>query len=548
MERQGNCVDGKLDDSNYSSPMPLIGFYITGATLVRLLFILLDVFVDFRNRKRWLPCRLFSLNSLTLTLLSIAVKLPLDLTSSMPNVEDQLSKLTGTTFLCMSMGFFMPSLGTTRESECYTNMAAMSILAIAVAINICIQMHTGMIILFRAQHIMILCCIVVFLTALWCCAFNIRNQKEVLANRVKDHFRKGQKSMLHRVKMSYLCSYNSNTQFVLCRNQITTLVAALCLFSSIVLLKVAFQSLVSRKLILCDGAQSVYKGSMKTIVVSQIITVLVGSSAIIFRLLSLFGHQSAKLTIQREQVTDAQSVISRNPILLAMGSDCDGCCKNNPSKKNDEAVEEFKDLINERELWLHEWTLRKGAQDMKRWIEKNKTLNHLVKLLSKTPPSNHQGSPKYHLKAHYNLARPGYEISSLSIVLLNKKKAMLAEALWENRNFCGVLLPKIIRIHGKDAFQALTELDKAISIIRHLKEVLRTDSVQKELAMITDFLLIRGYQSTGELYGYIEQIYIDMLNEYLIQLPNAIFKEIIESHAEEYEEKVKFALKVLCKM
>ncbi|KAK9081850.1 hypothetical protein Syun_031066 [Stephania yunnanensis] len=268
----------------------------------------------------------------------------------MPNVEDQLSKLTGTTFLCMSMGFFMPSLGTTRESECYTNMAAMSILAIAVAINICIQMHTGVIILFRAQHIMILCCIVVLLTALWCCAFNIRNQKEVLANRVKDHFRKGQKSMLHRVKMSYLCSYNSNTQFVLCRNQITTLVAALCLFSSIVLLKVAFQSLVSRKLILCDGAQSVYKGSMKTIVVSQIITVLVGSSAIIFRLLSLFGHQSAKLTTQREQVTDAQSVISRNPILRAMGSDCDGCCKNNPSKKNDEAVEEFKDLINEREL------------------------------------------------------------------------------------------------------------------------------------------------------------------------------------------------------
>ncbi|KAK9081851.1 hypothetical protein Syun_031067 [Stephania yunnanensis] len=137
------------------------------------------------------------------------------------------------------------------------------------------------------------------------------------------------------------------------------------------------------------------------------------------------------------------------------------------------------------------------------------------------------------------------KISSSSF---QNKKAMLAEALWENRNFCGVLLPKIIRIHGKDAFQALSELDKAISIIRHLKEVLRTDSVQKELAMITDFLLVRGYQSTGELYGYIEQIYIDMLNEYLIQLPNAIFKEIIESHAEEYEEKVKFALKVLCKM
>ncbi|KAK9137733.1 hypothetical protein Sjap_008327 [Stephania japonica] len=270
-----------------------------------------------------------------------------------------------------------------------------------------------------------------------------------------------------------------------------------------------------------------------------------------------------------------------------MGSGCDSCCKNDPSKKNDEDVEEFKDLINERELLLHEWTLRKGVQDMKRWIEKNKSVNHLVKLLSKTPPSNHPGSSMQHLKAHYNLARPSYEMSSLPIVLLvriatisipslsgsllssmdeifevidfvdrkissssfeNRKKSMLTEALWENREFCRVLLPKIITIHGKDAFQSQSELDKAISIIRHLKEVLRTDSVQKELAMITDFLLVRGYRSFDELYGYIEQIYIDMLNENLVQLPNAIFKEIIENHAEEYEEKVKFALKVLCKM
>ncbi|KAK9138697.1 hypothetical protein Sjap_009291 [Stephania japonica] len=145
-----------------------------------------------------------------------------------------------------------------------------------------------------------------------------------------------------------------------------------------------------------------------------------------------------------------------------MGSDCDSCCKNDPSKKNDEDVEEeFKDLINERELLLHEWTLRKGVQDMKRWIEKNKSVN---------PHAAFKGSLQFS-KARRNWLRSQ-----------------------------------------------------------------------------TDFLLVRGYRSIDELYGYIEQLYIDMLNEHLVQLPNAIFKEIIESHAEEYEEKVKFALKVLCKM
>ncbi|KAK9137734.1 hypothetical protein Sjap_008328 [Stephania japonica] len=93
-ENVNKCAYGALDNSNYSSPMPLIGLYITAATLVCLFFILVDVSVGFRNRKRWLPCRFFSLNSVTLTLLSIAVKLPVDLTSPMPGVQDQLSKLT----------------------------------------------------------------------------------------------------------------------------------------------------------------------------------------------------------------------------------------------------------------------------------------------------------------------------------------------------------------------------------------------------------------------------------------------------------------------
>ncbi|KAK9137816.1 hypothetical protein Sjap_008410 [Stephania japonica] len=100
MARHG-CINGTLDDSCYSSPMPIIGLYIAAGTLVCFLFILFDIISGFRDRKRWLPYRFSSLNSVTLTLLAIAAKIPVDLMTKMPSAHDQLSKLTGTTLICM---------------------------------------------------------------------------------------------------------------------------------------------------------------------------------------------------------------------------------------------------------------------------------------------------------------------------------------------------------------------------------------------------------------------------------------------------------------
>ncbi|KAK9138688.1 hypothetical protein Sjap_009282 [Stephania japonica] len=121
------------------------------------------------------------------------------------------------------------------------------------------------------------------------------------------------------------------------------------------------------------------------------------------------------------------------------------CCKNDPSKKNDEDVEEeFKDLINERELLLHEWTLRKGVQDMKRWIEKNKSVN---------PHAAFKGSLQFSKARIATISIPSLSGSLLSSMdeifevihfvdrkissssFENRKKSMLTEALWENREY-----------------------------------------------------------------------------------------------------------------
>ncbi|KAK9137737.1 hypothetical protein Sjap_008331 [Stephania japonica] len=67
---------------------------------------------------------------------------------------------------------------------------------------------------------------------------------------------------------------------------------------------------------------------------------------------------------------------------------------------------------------LDKWTLRKGVNDMKRWMEKSKASNQLMELLSKTPPTQQADSLLHLLKVQYDLKMPGYQVSSLSVVPL----------------------------------------------------------------------------------------------------------------------------------
>ncbi|KAK9159674.1 hypothetical protein Syun_006015 [Stephania yunnanensis] len=251
-------------------------------------------------------------------------------------------------------------------------------------------------------------------------------------------------------------------------------------------------------------------------------------------------------------------------------------------------MEEFVDLVGEGDMKLDEWTLRKGVNDMQRWVENNKALNQFITLLSKRIPSNQAETPISQLKAHYDSVKPGYQISCLSIVLLvriatisipsslsgsllssldegfeilhfvsskmssssfeNKMKTVIAKSLKAGGHFNYLLRKMAKKFKNDAAFRSQSQLIKAMAIIKGLKEVLPSDYVRHELDMMTDFIQCRAYESIEELYEYIEQLYVDMVKEFLAPLPKAILKEIIESNAEDIENKVKFALKVLCKI
>ncbi|KAK9159992.1 hypothetical protein Syun_006333 [Stephania yunnanensis] len=251
---------------------------------------LFDTISGLRRKTRYIPCRFFSLNSVTLTLLAVATKLPVDLTSYMPSALDQLSKLTGTTMICVYMGFIFPSLGGSRELESMSNLVALGIFVATVFVDICIQISTKVIFSFVIEHILILCFMLILLLKLWVCNTEmVRNVKDVLVERNRQLFEKGEGSLMHRVKRWYMYGCMYNPQLLFCRLIVGMAAKAICVFCSIILLLAAYRSLAQNDLEFCNGFSD-YGWSMRAIVISQIVFIILGSFTIAFRWFTLVAH------------------------------------------------------------------------------------------------------------------------------------------------------------------------------------------------------------------------------------------------------------------
>ncbi|KAK9140996.1 hypothetical protein Scep_010677 [Stephania cephalantha] len=106
----------------------------------------------------------------------------------------------------------------------------------------------------------------------------------------------------------------------------------------------------------------------------------------------------------------------------------------------------------------------------------------------------------------------------------------------------------------EEDFQSQVQLDQALEIIRDVKvnsetALYRIDQLplKKEIAMISGFIESKAYASVEDLYRDMEQLFVDMIRELLLQLTSIVLKEIAESSREDSEEKVKEALKVVSK-
>ncbi|KAK9138652.1 hypothetical protein Sjap_009246 [Stephania japonica] len=100
----------------------------------------------------------------------------------------------------------------------------------------------------------------------------------------------------------------------------------------------------------------------------------------------------------------------------------------------------------------------------------------------------------------------------------NKMKYKLAKAAMEGPSPRDSLL-KVFNISDIEASQLNNDIHQVIDVLGGLKGALPDDIVKEELEIITDFIRHRNLRSIQQIHDYIEHLFVDMLNEFLTQLP-----------------------------
>nr|KAJ0227928.1 hypothetical protein LSAT_V11C100019320 [Lactuca sativa] len=98
-----------------------------------------DLFRGFRQRKLWFPCRFFTINSVSITLITISMKLPVDLSTTLADDQDIEEKYVSIIFLVTMLANFLPSLGLMNDKELLLNTLTLCILIITINVNMWLQ-------------------------------------------------------------------------------------------------------------------------------------------------------------------------------------------------------------------------------------------------------------------------------------------------------------------------------------------------------------------------------------------------------------------------
>ncbi|GMJ00399.1 ALTERED SEED GERMINATION 7 [Hibiscus trionum] len=293
MGKLGCGIDGVLNEAKFSEPLPWIGVYIAAASLACAVAMAADVIHGFRHWKLWFPCKFFTINATSLTIITVAVKLSVDLNTPMPRGQDQLAKLSSTALICTVMCNSMPSIGTMENKEILTNIVALGILVITVIVNICIQLGTGVIFVFELEHALIMFLMLVLLVVLSFSALTVPTIKRYLELKYMKKYEMAQKECskanetdkpleqkLREALMRYwMMAHTCSPQFVVGRSVTCTASGALCLLSAATLAEAMVRFyLVPESFKFCKG-DSDYGWSINLVLLTQAVAVGLGTIA-----------------------------------------------------------------------------------------------------------------------------------------------------------------------------------------------------------------------------------------------------------------------------
>ncbi|KAK9138461.1 hypothetical protein Sjap_009055 [Stephania japonica] len=456
---------------------------------------------------------------------------------------------------------------------------------------------------------------------MWRSAINADDVKSYYSSTViKASITETERSLVERLKACYLFDHRTNPQLDVSRRSSSYSCCIVSIVCTAILLREIFRCFVSKELEFHKG-RSDYKWSMQGIVVSQSITVLMGSFGTTTRFLSMAKHLLAdEFNFIFEEFCPAGRSTSMflafilHPFIItihlllflcfshhldAVGDFCEKaresvegtlfnfCDEPKDGIEVEDMNKECKALISSPKTWeSDEWAFKKGVKEMMRFMSKRKLPIHLIQLLHKTPPSQ---VPLMTLLQNQRL--PGseeYQISPVSIFVLAKiimlsiplsmsqctydslKDFFVAiqyisnkgnnreisirnnifEYVWSSNLYFGFFNDNEKPKQEED-FQSQMQLDQTLEIIRDVKLKSENEcfmhslSLKEEIDMISEFIESKAYASIQDLYQHMEQLFVDMIMELLLQLSAIVLKEIVESSREDFEEKVIEAFKLV---
>ncbi|KAK3003452.1 hypothetical protein RJ639_018153 [Escallonia herrerae] len=291
------CSSEEDDQNSFSAPMPWIGIYVAAVSLVCSVAMAADAYRGFRQRKLWFPCKFFGLNAASLTLFAVAMKLPVDLSSSKEGGPDQLAKLSSTAFMCTIIGNLMPSIGPMDNRGVLLNVIAVGILVLTIFVNVCIQLTTHVINTSKydiaGEHVMTMLFMLLLLVILSFSALAVPISKRILELKYRDMHKtisteepkESNKSSVEIlkdvVKKYWLMAETGSPQFVMALSATSSASGAICLVVAILLVNAEFRMWSSSEE--AGVTNSDYRGSTFLILWIQSIGVIVGTIAPTFR-------------------------------------------------------------------------------------------------------------------------------------------------------------------------------------------------------------------------------------------------------------------------
>ncbi|CAH1442201.1 unnamed protein product [Lactuca virosa] len=271
--------------------MPWVGVYISVASLVCTLAMAADVFQGFRQRKLWFPCRLFTINSVSITLIAISTKLTVDLSNDISrNLEIILAKSVSIMFLATMLANFLPSLGLMNDKELLLNTMALCILLYTIHVKMWIQFITAWVNL-AALFILLILLIPWPISV----ALTVSASRRLLQQRYKElhslasnhqQINFSNKLLICYVKKYWMMADTGNPQFAIACSPVSSVFGVICSLLAFISLGVLVFNIQGD----VHNEKSNYKWSIHVIIPLQLSGTLVGSIAPIFRCLTITSH------------------------------------------------------------------------------------------------------------------------------------------------------------------------------------------------------------------------------------------------------------------